>query len=90
MPSYLYYVQDRQGREIVSAHVDVQKVSDVSAYLLHSEASDDLIAVLAVDDLELASRSTNGEADVTLYRVPSNDKLATPVAHPVRLPEVDS
>lgn len=83
MASYLYAVQDNQGREIVSAHVDVEKVGDVTAHLLHVEATDDYRAVLAFEDVEIDSASTNGEVDVVLCRWPSDDKLSEPVKHPV-------
>lgn len=83
MASYLYAVQDKQGREIVSEHVDVEKVGDVTAYLRHAEAEDDYIAVLTFEDVEIASASANGETDVTLLRWPSDDKLSDPVRHDV-------
>ncbi len=84
MASFLYAVQDREGREIVSAHVDVEEPDDVTAYLAYSEAADDYAAVLTFEDLEIDSASTDGNVNVTLCRWPSDDKLSEPVKHPVK------
>lgn len=84
MPSYFYFVQDETGREVVSAHVDVEKVSDVHAELVESEADGDTGAALFFEDLEIARGSANGQVDLTLHRTPSDDKLAKPVSHPVQ------
>lgn len=79
MPSYLYAVQDENGREIVSAHVDVEKVSDVTASF--GESTVQLLFEDVVID-EAAWLAEDGP--VTLHRWPSDDKLAKPVSHPVR------
>lgn len=79
MASYLYAVQDQNGREVVSAHVDVEKVSDVHAELVGDQV------VLAFEDLIIEQGDywpTTGQ--LTLHRWPSDDKLATPVSHPVK------
>lgn len=84
MASYLYAVQDQNGREVVSAHVDVERVSDVHAELVESEAAGDTGAALYFEDIEIDRGSANGQVELTLYRWPSDDKLATPVSHPVK------
>lgn len=78
MASYLYAVQDDQGREIVSAHVDVEKVTDITA------SYRDKIVTLSFEDLDVQSGSYDGDGTLTLWRWPSDDKLAEPVGHPVR------
>lgn len=81
MPSMLYAVQDNQGREVISAHVDVEKVSDVSAY---HEVGHDKVSLLFDDDVVIDSGTTSAAAGtLTLCRWPSDDKLAEPVKHKV-------
>lgn len=77
MPSYLYAVQDEQGREVVSAHVDVEKVTDVTA------KKDGDVVDLVFEDIVIETGDYSGEGRLTLLRVPSDDKLADPVRHPV-------
>jgi len=84
MPSYLYYIQDPEGREVVSAHVDVEKVGDVTGRIT-SLVDDDHEVELVFEDLVIDSKPFSGDrpTDLTLYRVPSDDKLAKPVSHPL-------
>lgn len=83
MASYLYAVQDDQGREVVSAHVDVEKVGDVTAVLIESEASGDVGAALMFEDIEIDRGSSNGNVNLRLLRWPSDDKLSEPVEHSI-------
>ncbi len=77
--SYLYAVQDDQGREIVSAHVEVEKVSDVRAvYDAGNTVS------LVFEDIVIEQGHHDGSGPLTLHRWPSDDKLAQPVSHPVK------
>ena len=78
MPSFLYAIQDQDGREIVSAHVDVEQVSDVTAV----KAGDTVDIVF--EDIVIETGDYFDEGKLTLYRWPSDDKLATPVAHLVK------
>ena len=78
MSSHLYAVQDEQGREIVSAHVDVERVSDVTA-----TQDPDGNVYLLFEDLTIEHAPDPG-GKLTLHRWPSDDKLATPVSHPVK------
>ncbi len=77
MSSYLYAVQDEQGREIVSAHVDVEKVTDITAV-----RSGDVVDLM-FEDVIVKTGDYFGEGQLTLLRWPSDDKLADPVRHPV-------
>ncbi len=79
MASYLYAVQDNQGREIVSAHVDVEKVGDVTA---RKDPEYDTVE-LVFEDIVIEQGRYDGEGSLTLCRWPSDDKLAEPVKHPV-------
>lgn len=78
MKSYLYAVQDEQGREVVSFTAEVEKVSEVSA----EPGPGDTIRLMQHDVL-LASAELPSEGKLTLYRWPADDKLSDPVAHPV-------
>lgn len=78
MASYLYAVQDDQGREIVSAHVDVELVGDVTA-----KREGDTVD-LNFEDVVIETGDYFGEGALTLWRWPSDDKLAAPVGHPVK------
>lgn len=80
MASFLYAVQDDQGREIVSAHVDVEKVSDVTVD--HDIDTDEVL--LTFEGIPIERGMYHGEGSLTLCRWPSDDKLAKPVKHPVR------
>lgn len=79
MASFLYAVQDSTGREIVSAHVDVEKVSDVGA--VYDPGN---VVSLVFGDIVIEQAHHAGEGPLTLCRWPSDDKLAEPVKHPVR------
>lgn len=78
MPSFLYAIQDEQGREIVSAHVDVEQVSDVTAV-----RSGDTVD-LTFEDIVIETGDYFEDGQLTLHRWPSDDKLAAPVSHPVK------
>ncbi len=77
MASFLYAVQDREGREIVSAHVDVEKVSDVTA--MQSGDTVDLM----FEDIIIETGDHFGSGPLTLCRWPSDSKLSEPVKRPV-------
>jgi hypothetical protein len=77
--SYLYYIQDEDGREVVSATVEVERVSEVSAV-----RAGEHVALHQAGAGSVAVGEYAGEQQLTLYRVPSDDKLARPVAHPLR------
>lgn len=77
MTSYLFAVQTREGREVVSTSFDVDKVSTVSAVV------DGERVVLRHDGDELASGVDPG-GDLRLHRWPADDKLSDPVTHRVR------
>lgn len=79
MPSMLYAVQDENGREVVSAHVDVEKVSDVRAVYEPGN-----VVSLVFEDLVIEQAPHSGDSPLTLYRWPSDDKLADPVERPVK------
>lgn len=88
MPShnvYLYAVQGSTGREIVSASVEVEKVTDVTARI-SEVASDDFDVELVFEDIVLDSRPVGGDrpTDLVLLRWPADDKLSTPVRHAVK------
>jgi len=76
MKSFLYAVQDQNGREIVSAVVEVEKVGDVTA-----SVKDNLVT-LSTPGLDQVERVPKG-AELTLHRWDADDKLAEPVSHPV-------
>ncbi len=76
--SYLYAVQDDQGREIVSAYVEVENVSDISAH------RDGDTVELRFEDIVVEAGEYTGDGRLTLHRWPSDDKLAQPVSHPVK------
>lgn len=81
MASFLYAVQDHNGQEIVRAHVDVQKVSDVHAEIVEGSLE------LRFEDVVIESADVRPHVNsksYTLLRWPSDDKLATPVRHRVR------
>lgn len=79
MKAYLYAVQDDNGREVCSATVEVDKVSEVTA-----EFSGEYILLLhngkQIGDAEDAVR----DASYTLHRWPADDKHSAPVSHPVK------
>lgn len=79
MSTYLYAVQDSQGREVCSAKVDVERVSEVTAHL-----DGDRVVLFGEERGELGSGPAVQGETYTLYRWPADDKLANPVRHPVR------
>ena len=79
---FLYYVQDGDGREIVSVQAKVERVSDVTAdylALLYGRAH----VRLFVNGKSFREARVD-RRDLTLYRVPADDKLAKPVAHKLK------
>lgn len=84
MPSYLYAVQDANGREIVAAHVDVEKVGDIRAEAFPSGPSATTVELL-FEDITVAEGYVEGaQLPLTLHRWPSDEKLSDPVSHPVQ------
>jgi len=77
MASYLYAVQDAEGREIVSAHVDVEKVTDIKA------AREEGQVRLHFEYIDVVDPAADPGGELSLCRWPSDDKLADPVKHPV-------
>lgn len=82
MPSYLYAVQDDQGRELISEHVDVEKVSDVEARFAHRGDQD--VVQLHFDGIVLKEADVDGGEVLSLCRWPSHDKTATAVCRPIK------
>ena len=82
MPSYLYAVQDDQGREIVSAHVDVEKVSDVTAVI--DRRGDEDVVELRFEDLVIEGAVIDGGEVLSLCRWRSHDKTAAAVCRPIK------
>lgn len=80
MAEYLFAVQDENGREVTSWTGDVDKVSDVFVSKL-----DDQTIVIGYQGEGVTEPAvvSNEAGKLTLYRWPADDKLATPVAHPV-------
>ena len=78
MPSYLYAVQDDNGREVVSAHVDVEKVSDVEAHRQDGNVQ------LRFEDVVIEETPYDVDSLLTLFRWPSDAKLADAVERPVK------
>lgn len=74
--SYLYAVQDQDGRELLSWQGEVEKVGDITAE--HRIAQ---IALVQEGTGTLALGDVVEGFDYTLYRWPADDKLAEPVAH---------
>lgn len=81
MPSHLYAVQDRNGRELVAAHVDVERVSDIQATVAHHDGQD--YVQLVFEDVVVAEAPHTGQEGLTLLRWPSDEKLGHPVSHKV-------
>ena len=80
MAAYLYAVQDRNGREYLSATVDgVERFSDVTALRQH-----DSLTIVFDGDVEVAGPVSDPGGDLFFHRWPAENKLATPVTHPVR------
>jgi hypothetical protein len=78
MTSYLYAVQDSEGREVVSAHVDVEKVTDV-----HAERENDEVRLMFEDVVVETGTTRADPGSLVLLRWPSDDKLSDPVRHTV-------
>lgn len=78
MPTYLFAVQDSNGREVVSWKGEVDKVSEVTVdrdgtevFLVHGENP-------------VEHGIYEGDGPLTLHRWNADDKLAAPVSHPVK------
>lgn len=80
--NYLFAVQDSTGRELLSAVLEVEKVSAISATF-----DGTILAVLA-GETRVAHTSLPGAPEGSepfwLYRWEADDKLADPVRHPVK------
>ena len=77
MKKYLYAVQDENGREILAAEVETEKVSRVTAERQDGEV------VLLLDGEKITSAPVPDEKVVRLHRWPSDDKLSEPVSKPI-------
>lgn len=78
MKRLLYYVQGPDGLEHLAKTVEVSKVSEVTA-----DRRGEIVRLLVRGESVQEARVPT-RVPLTLYRVPANDKLATPVAHPVK------
>jgi len=76
--SYLFAVQRESGHEVVSATLEVAKVSDVTARRNDETAKVELVKGRTV----VATSDATATADevLTLHRWPADDKLAEPVS----------
>lgn len=77
---YLFAVQDTNGREVCSwkdEDGDVAKVGDVEASRKGNTVTITNAGTKAV------SGTYEGDSELTLHRWNADDKLATPVSHPV-------
>ncbi len=83
MPSYLYAVQDDQGRELISEHVDVEKVSDVSGRIVRGDGGDDVVQ-LHFEDIVIKEAPIDSGQVLSLCRWPSDNKLADAVCRPLK------
>jgi hypothetical protein len=81
--SYLYAVQDDQGREVVSWSGEVEKVSDVTAKAESQGNSEDTVYLLDAEGKILSSALVAGAKGLVLHRWPADDKLSAPVSHAV-------
>ena len=76
--SYLFAVQRESGHEVVSATLEVAKVTEVTARRNDETAKVELVKgkeVVAVSD-----DTATADEVLTLHRWPADDKLAEPVS----------
>jgi hypothetical protein len=74
MKKYLYAVQDENGREILSAEVETDQVSEVTAKAIKDEV------VLRVKSEEVARAAFSADQKLQIHRWPADDKLSEPVS----------
>lgn len=77
MKTYLYAVQDDNGRELLAIEAEVEKVSEVKA------AFDGGDIVLLKGKTEITRAAADDSKTWTLHRWPADDKLSAPVSHRV-------
>jgi hypothetical protein len=79
---YLYAVQRESGHEVVSATLEVAKVSDVEAQILDSG----IVRLVHKGDVVATGSSIINDPDekLTLHRWPAGKKLDTPVSSEVK------
>jgi hypothetical protein len=79
--TYLFAVQRPSGHEVVSAELDVAKISDVEAQRL----DDGTVRLVHNGDVvALGSSIVDPGEELTLHRWPKGKKLEEPVSHPVK------
>lgn len=81
MKKYLYAVQDENGREVLAAEVETDKVSSVKATFDGDEI------VLQKDGDTVAKAPAEPARTYRLHRWPADDKLSEPVSKTVSAPE---
>ena len=74
MKKYLYAVQDENGREVLAAEIETDKVSSVSAKL------EDGKAVLEFNGEKVTEADVREGASLKLHRWPADDKLSEPTS----------
>jgi hypothetical protein len=77
MKKYLFAVQDQNGREVLAAEIETDKVSDVTATISDGKVS------LEREGEEITSLEVTEGQVLTLHRWPADDKLSEPVSKPI-------